>query len=165
MTLLAVPFRVGPEEKDVAVLNGLLGLPVFPLPGNDDERKLLLCQTLTDGRNRVWEVWQEGRIVGLLLLTHIKPRLDAQAHFAFFDRRLVGRQGIIKNVMAQVFTDLELERLSVEIPEHLDALIRFTEKKLGFKPEGKRHHAFWDADSGWRDVVCLRMLRSEFDAL
>lgn len=164
MSLIAVPFRIGPEDKDSAILNGLLGLPIFPLPEDEALRTFRLAQVLTDPRNVVWETWHDGRIVGVLLLTDIKPKLDAQAHFAFFDRRLVGRQALIKNVMTKAFADLELERLSIEIPEHLSALIRFAEKKLGFKPEGKRHHAFWDAESGWRDVVCLRVLRSEFDA-
>jgi RimJ/RimL family protein N-acetyltransferase len=164
MTLLAVPFRIGPAAKDSAILNGLLALPVFPIPSNTDERRVYLASTLTDPRNRVWEVWSDSQLVGVLLLTRIQPRLDALAHFAFFDRRLTGRQALLKNVMAQAFLDLDLQRLSVEIPEHLDALIRYTEKKLGFKPEGQRQHAFWDAESGWRDVTCLRLLRSEFDA-
>ena len=120
--------------------------------------------------------------------------LDALCHFAFFDRLLLGRRPLILSMMGWAFRELRLRRLSVEVPEHLDALVRFARAKLGFRFEGeplaaahkevqalakRRIHgparwvARWGArrerchfdGSEWRDLVCLRLMREEYDAM
>jgi len=171
------PFR-GSTTKNDAILNGCAGLTnLFPLPGTHD-----------------WEVWYHGAVIGVLGLTRIVPGLDALAHFAFFDRQLYGRRQLVLTMAGWAFRELRLRRLSIEIPEHLDALVRFARAKLGFRFEGevrcadhrevqalakRRIHgpARWVARWGarreaahfdgqeWRDLVCLRLMREEFDAM
>lgn len=164
---------------------------LFPLPWSEDERKVLVANILTDSKNLYWEVWKKPpmELVGLLILTRIVPKLDALAHFAFFDRHLVGKRPLIQTMLSWCFEQLELRRISVEIPEHLEPLIRFA-RKLGFRYEGEtlaashpmttaleqkgvNHAPQWVAKWGsrlegmhfdgqaWRDVVLLRLLREE----
>jgi len=188
MTLIAVPFnlRDGDERKAARILDGVLALPnFFPLPGTQDERRLLIAGLLTNGSNRVWEVWNGGEICGIFILTAIAPRLDGEAHFAFFDRQLLSRRTLILNMLGKAFPDLELERITVELPEHLTTLIRFARTKLGFRYEGeaqaeehfgiekaafvaklgsRRERSYWRADKEcWVDTIRLRLLRTEYE--
>jgi hypothetical protein len=139
VTLLAVPLNPFSltDRTAATVIDGMVSMPsVFSLPGTLEERRVLIAATLSDLQNRCWTVWDGGACVGCLLLTHIVPRIDALAHFAFWDRKLFSRRALIWNLMGRVFNDLRLQRLSVEIPEHLTPLIRFTKNKLYFREEG-----------------------------
>lgn len=166
---------------------------LFPLPLSEDERKVMVAQTLTNAENYTWEVWRTKPLefVGLLLLTRVAPKLDAYAHFAFFDRQLVGKRPLVQTMLRWCFQQLELRRITVEIPEHLSPLIRFA-RKLGFRYEGeadasqhpitvklgklgvnaagewiakwgsRREQMHFDSTSGqWRAVISLRLLREE----
>ena len=125
---------------------------------------------------------------------YLVPGLDALAHFAFFDRQLLGKRKLVVSMIGWAYRELRLRRLSCEIPEHLEALVRFARAKLGFRYEGevaasghrevralekRRIHgpARWVAKWGarreqahfdgtvWRDLTCLRLLREEFEAM
>ena len=127
----------------------------------------------------------------MLLLTRVVHKLDALAHFAFFDRQLVGKRPLVQTMLNWCFEQLELRRISVEIPEHLGPLIRFA-RKLGFRYEGeveaathpvteklaavsgvngpsewiakwgsRRAGMHFDGES-WRAVIVLRLLREEY---
>lgn len=195
---LAVPFRkdfTNPtsERKNVALLNGLVSLPgIFPLPYTDDLKRIALASLLTDPDNVVWEVWQGGELIGVMLIDHLIPNLEGRAHFGFFDRQLWGKRDLVIKMMAWAFEALNLQRIDVEIPETIDTLIRFCRVKLGFRYPGEREAsghpivpkieeklringaAQWVAKFGSRkekahwngdkfvDVVCLRVLREEF---
>ena len=140
MTLLAVPFQpLNVNERTAeSLLNGMLSVPaIFPAPGNLEERRVLIASILSDPLNRVWLVWQSGSLIGCLLLTHIVPKIDAQAHFVFFDRTLFGRRNLIWNLMGKVFQEYDLQRLTVEVPEYLTPLYKFVRKKLMFRLEGE----------------------------
>lgn len=189
-----VPYRWdrGDSSKNETILSHCSTLAnLFPLPLSEDERKIAVAQTLTDSKNYVWEVWRKPRweLSGVLLLTRVVPRLDALAHFVFFDRHLVGKRPLIQTMLTWCFEQLELRRISVEIPDHLEPLIRFA-RKLGFRYEGEdsaskhplvdaieakgvnkapqwlahwgsRREAMHYDGSKWVDVVCLRLLREE----
>lgn len=194
---LAVPFRF--DERRAAInetlLTGCLNLPLlFSLPGNEQERKLAVAAWLTDPNAFNWEVWFHGTLVGILGVTRVAYGLDALAHLAFFDRQLLGRRQLVLTMMAWCFRELRLQRLSVEIPEHIPALIRFVRVKLGFRYEGeglaakhpevralterringperwvakfgaRRERCHWDG-TGWQDLITLRILKEEFDAI
>jgi hypothetical protein len=140
MTLIAVPLQPLNLTERTAdlLLQGMLSVPaIFPLPGTPDERRVLIASVLSDPLNRVWLVWQQGVLIGALLLTHIVPRIDAQAHFVFFDRTLFGRRTLVWNLMGRVFHDYDLQRLTVEVPEYLTPLYKFVRKKLYFRLEGE----------------------------
>lgn len=198
MGLVAVPYRpfTGDEAADEArntkILDGVAGLPnMFPVKTTLDERRLTVAQTLVDPANVAWEIWRDGQLVGILLLTRIVRGVDALAHFAFFDKKLVGKRSLLRNMIGHVFRELRLQRLSVELPAHLDPLIRFVRTKLSFKfegeveagthpalkglPPGINNPAKWLAHWGsrrermhfdgtqWHDVVLLRVLASEWE--
>jgi len=187
------PF-VGNPAKNDTILDGCVNLPnLFPLPGTIQERRIIIASWLTHPEHLFWEVWRGGNVIGILGLSRIIRGLDALGHFAFFDRQLVGRRTLVLKMMHWAFEQLQLRRLSVEIPDHLDPLIRFCRAKLGFRYEGEllaaqhpvvmgleaaringpsRWTARWGArreqmhcaaDGVWHDLVCLRLLREEFE--
>lgn len=184
--LLAVPyepFAGNPARNDI-ILQKCAEMPnLFPLqPDSVEERMVAVAHTLTAPDTYAWEVWRSHELCGILILSKIIPGLDAQAHFAFFDRALFGRTQLMRRVIGQAFAQFSLERLSVEVPEHLTALVDFARRKLGFKYEGeaaavasglprarwaaawgsRREHAYRDG-LVWRDTVRLRLLRSEYE--
>lgn len=196
MTLVALPFDPLTQTEATAqkLLDGMVASQnIFPVPGTLEERTVLIASILSDPRNRVWTVWRGADLCGVLLLTDIVPRIDAHCHFVFFDHQLLGRKTLIRNVIGKAFKDLDLQRLTVEIPEHLTPLIRFVQRRLSFKSEGealaaahpllgkvspyvanaaqwaarlgsRKERAFWRADTNeWVDCVRLRLLRSEYE--
>lgn len=193
MTLMAVPFdprRLNDRTADI-LLDGMVGMPtIFPTPGTPEDRRVLIAAVLTDCTNRVSLVWQGGALVGAMLVTDVRPGIDAQGHFVFFDRTLFGRKQLMWNFMGRMFAELALQRISVEIPETIPGLIRFVRNKLHFKFEGegcplgqqvagaikayvanpamwlaklgsRREHAYWDGKE-WVDMARLRILREEY---
>ena len=185
--LLAVqyePFTGNPARNEV-ILNACAEMPnLFPLPLETvEERKVAVAHVLTAPDTYTWEVWRGQALVGILVVSKVIPGLDALAHFAFFDRALFGRTRLIQRVIGTVFQQFGLERLSVEVPEHLTALLDFTRRKLGFRYEGeaaaeaaglprarwvaawgsRRERSFY-ADGTWRATIRLRLLRSEHEA-
>lgn len=141
MTLIALPFDpLGQTEQTAkTILDGMVALNnLFPIPGTPEERRMLIAASLSDPRNRVWTAWRGGDLCGVLMLTGIVPRIDALCHLVFFDRQLLGRRQLIWNVMGKAFQDLDLQRLTIEIPEHLTPLIRFAQKRLAFRSEGEQ---------------------------
>jgi len=141
MTLIAVPFRPLQTNDRTAqlLLDGMLSVPaIFPTPGTVEERRILIASILADPLNRAWLVWNGGALIGVLLLTHIVPQIDAQCHFVFFDRTLFGRKALLWNLMGKVFQEYDLQRLTVEVPEYLTPLYKFVRKKLNFRLEGEQ---------------------------
>ena len=194
---LAIPFQFNPRRAVIndALLTGCLHLPnLFPVPGTEQDRKIAVAAWLTDPDNLFWEVWHGGTLIGILGVTRVILGLDALAHLAFYDRQLWGRRQLVLCMMGWAFRELRLQRLSVEIPEHLEPLIRFVRAKLGFHYEGeslaaghpevqhlearringparwvakfgaRRERCHWDGTE-WRDLVAMRILKEEFDTL
>jgi hypothetical protein len=179
MALIATPFMPFglSDENATKLLEGLVNLPnTVSVPCNNGERKVFLAGVITDPSNRAWTVWHGSDLMGMLLLTNITPNVDALCHFAFFDRQLFGRKALIWNMIGVIFKELQLRRISVEIPEYLAPLIRFVRSKLHFKYEGegltsaeaarigaRREQAFWRSDTEeWVDYVRMRLLKTEY---
>lgn len=140
MSLFAVPLNPlnVTDKTATSLLDGMLSVPaIFTTPGTLEERRVLIASVLSDPLNRVWLVWGGSTLLGVLLLTHIVPKVDAQCHFVFFDRTLFGRKALVWNLMGKVFKELDLQRLSVEVPEYLTPLYKFVRKKLYFRLEGE----------------------------
>lgn len=193
---LAVPYNAnrGGPSKHETILKGCLNLPnIFPVPGTTTDRAFTVAWWINDPKHLFWEVWRGADLVGMCGYTRIVEGLDALAHFAFWDRELLGRRTLLLKMMRWGFDTLKLQRISAEIPEHLGPVIRFTRVKLGFRYEGedlaarhpkvlalekaqingparwtakwgsRREAAFLDNNGNAHDVVCLRILRDEFD--
>jgi hypothetical protein len=202
MALIAVPFIPFDgfkwslsDENATKLLEGMLNVPaIFSSPGTRDERRIQIASMLTNPKNKVWTVWQGADMVGVTVLVGIAYGIDAEAHFVFFDKKIFGRKALIYKLLGVIFQELKLQRVSVEIPEHLTPLIRFVRSKLGFKYEGedialehpatkllkeyvdnpaqwlarigaRRESAYWRSETEeWVALIRLRLLRSEYDA-
>jgi hypothetical protein len=80
-----------------------------------------------------WLEREDGN--GILYLTKIVPRLSAQAHVIYWDKRLRGREAFTLNCLLFAVNAFDLQKINVILPEFAGAAVAFTER-LGFKKEG-----------------------------
>jgi hypothetical protein len=116
-------------------------------------RKMTVVSKLTALDAMAFEVWKDDRLVGILYITDIVAGHDAMAHFNFWDKDLRGKAGIINSAIDSfVFSgDLNLHRLTIQVPTWMKSLCRFVERKLDFQLEGtKKEVVLWQGE--WRDV-------------
>ena len=100
---------------------------------------------LVDSRNIIHEIWRHEEVggiqpVGLVIFTNIVPYTDCQFHPIFFDGKMsnfLGKRNILLSQMVWAFRELQVERISVEIPEFRGPLIQYARKKLGFRFEAE----------------------------
>lgn len=180
--VFAVPFTVnGPQ--DAAKVSFVLDKccehrPWFPdhIYADPVKRReaanFVLAEAATSGN--VWEVWRGNCIVGMLMLTEVKPSLDAQCHFIFFDHELRNKRRLCLNVMQAVFDEYQLHALRVEVPECFAKYTGFLRKGLGFRYESERWLAPSEAkkasrkyqatkyEGQWQDVLLLSVTSQEF---
>jgi RimJ/RimL family protein N-acetyltransferase len=154
---------------------------------NPEARRTAASKYLANAfmHGRLWEVWDGAKLVGVLMLDEVRYRTDARCHFIFFDRKLANKRQLCLNVMRWAFDQLELHRLSCEIPIYARALASFARKKLGFRYEMEARQPSWPkgarplnerlAELGsrryqavlykgsWEDVLLLSTTRKEFD--
>lgn len=138
--LLAVPYqwREVAAEWNTLLLDALAEHPQWlSLPTTASERRVTAAAILADpAQNWVWGVWRSGELLGVLYLTRIVRGLDATLHVLFFDRNLVGKRGLLHHFLGYCFRDLGFRRLTVEVPEDADKLLRFY-RRFGFRYEGE----------------------------
>jgi RimJ/RimL family protein N-acetyltransferase len=116
-------------------------------------RKSTIAGNLVRIGTAAWEVWDEEDMVGIMFLTDIVDRQDAQAHFAFWDKGLHGKSTIINRVLqGHVFDGLGLHRVTVQIPAFMYKLGSFIERRLGFELEGTKREALL-ANGKWNDIL------------
>jgi len=106
-----------------------------------DDRMWAVAHMLNRPDSYTWEVWrhEDGElvdVVGILYLTYVHVGQDAVAHFVFFDKRLHSKTQLILQMLDWVFEDHEgwtaLQRVTVEIPDFMFALVRYAQRYLGF---------------------------------
>lgn len=94
--------------------------------------------TLSAPDARVWEVWDDEKVIGIVYLTDILHGYDATAHYVFFDGKLRDKTEIILDMIDWLFTEhleanwLALRRLSIAVPTVAFALAQHAFKHLGF---------------------------------
>lgn len=114
--------------------------------------------------NSVWfEIYRtsgEPGSVGVGYITHVIPKFDAKAHFAFWDRIASGREDIIWAIMGWLFIRYELHRLTAEVPKYQSGTIRFV-KGLGFQHEGEIREAIIHKGS-WMPLLIFGMTVGDF---
>ena len=188
-------FDTGDPTKNTRILDWMAARPsVFVAATTPELRRLAAAAALTDPRSLHWEVWTDKDLVGILQLSRIIPTVDALIHFLFFDGNLLGRRRFLWQFLGRCFQDLGLQRISWECPEHVP-LVNFMRSKLHFRYEGEgrvvnhpaidktvRHKKLekpdvWVARQGsrrqgahfhegeWKDIILLRLLRSEYQSL
>lgn len=124
-------------EQHSALLDEMEAHPqFFTGPTTPQERRQTAALILTNPAHAPYGVWQDARLVGILLLTEMVPTLSASFHFLFLDRNLVGKRQLLRRFLDLCFGQLGLRRLSASVPEDADKLVRFY-RQLGFLFEGE----------------------------
>lgn len=82
----------------------------------------------------LWEVWRKDPVdfVGILRLSEVEPGCNAKAHYMFFDSRLKDKTPILRAWKDWAFSQLNLRRITVEVPANAFVLAKHAVKELGF---------------------------------
>jgi RimJ/RimL family protein N-acetyltransferase len=116
-------------------------------------------ESMLSPMNQFYEFVQGEDVIGLAAATQVRPRLDASMHVLFFDRRLRGREGVLKEALRDFAKRAQLRRMTVVLPEDNRTAIKLT-LRLGFKPEGVMRKAHL-RDGIYRDYHIFGILREE----
>lgn len=186
--LVAAPadWSIGDPARIDRLVDTYLQTPAFSTyPWPEDIRRADAIATLTSPYNCFFEVWKAGEFSGVLFLSRVTPKVDATFHFLFTDGDLVGKRQLLINFLGLCFRQMGFHRLTLEVPDGM-RLEKFARKVLGFRYEGeerdrhpklpasftgdwvpkqgsRRSQAHFDGEV-WRDIVCLRLLASEWEA-
>ena len=121
---------------------------------------------LSDGPNGIQAnglFWVVDDFLGLMYMTDMIPGVDAKCHISFFDKRIRGREPLVKAMLHHAFERYGFHRLSLEIALYINsrnsALLRFAEN-VGFKHEGRKRSAAFH-DGVWYDVNLFGILKEE----
>lgn len=106
----------------------------------------------------IWEVDD----VGILYLTEIAIGHDALAHLNFWDRRLRGREHLVRGMMKHIMEFLDLHRISVEVGMFAAPWLPIAIERIGFIREGRKREAL-KYKGEWFDCIMYSMLRSEVE--
>jgi hypothetical protein len=109
--------------------------------------------------NQFYEIMQGEETIGLAAATQVRPRLDANMHVVMFDRRLRGREEVLKAAMRDFAKRAQLIRMTVSLPEDNRTAIKLV-SRLGFKLEGVMRKAHL-RDGIYRDYHIFGILREE----
>lgn len=138
--LWAVPLHLNPAvpDKHTPLFDHLVAHPYwFSVSLDPDEVRREAAGGLCLPDTRAWEVWEETTMVGLLVLTKLLPGLDATVHFTFWRTNLFAARRLIHAWLGVVFQDYDLQRVTVEVPEHTKGILAFVRQRLGFRFEGE----------------------------
>ncbi len=161
--------QVRPAELSFAVITGYYDkLKEFKTVFNsyvrnslDDFIRLFVTGDGGDGVRATGLIWEVDD-VGILYLTEIAVGHDALAHFNFWDRRLRGRENLIRGMMKHVMEMLDLHRVTVEVGMFAAPWLPAAVERLGFVKEGRKREAL-RYEGEWFDCIIYSMLRSEVD--
>ena len=103
--------------------------------------------------------WVVDDYIGVYYMTDIKPGVDAQVHYSFFDGRHKGRVNMSRMLLKHAFDEYKFHRLSASIPLYAQPALMFVEK-MGFKKEGRKRSFAWH-NNQWFDVNLYGILRDE----
>lgn len=104
------------------------------------------------------EIFEGKMLVGLICVMNFKF-IDAEVHIMFFDRKPAEKVEVYRSVMAYLFENFPLQRITVVIPAIYFATIRLAER-LGFRKEGTKRKAVL-IGGNWIDQYIYGILRTE----
>lgn len=105
----------------------------------------------------IWEVDD----VGILYITDIS-RYQATAHFSFWDRRIKGREELIRRMIRWVFDNFGFHRLTVEVPLYASPWLSRAVERIGFTKEGRRREVV-PYKGQWFDTNIYSILEHEVE--
>lgn len=95
---------------------------------------------------------------GIFYMTDIYDK-EATAHFSFFDKKLYGREPLVRGMIEWAFKHYGFQRINAQMPRYISKARDFIHK-CGFRQEGvKRDAAFYKGK--WFDVMHYGILRKE----
>ncbi len=103
----------------------------------------------------LWEVDD----VGILYLTNIIPAFSALAHFTFWDRRMKGREPLIREMIKYCFNRYNFHRIETHVALYATPVLAAVER-IGFVKEGRARKAVRKKGE-WFDVNLYAILREE----
>lgn len=109
--------------------------------------------------NQFYEFVQGEDVIGLAAATQVRPRLDANIHIVMFDRRLRGREEVMKIALQDFARRAQLRRITACLPEDNRTAIKLA-LRLGFKLEGVMRKAHL-RDGVYRDFHIFGVLFEE----
>lgn len=198
---MAVPFDAGRGDptRIVRILDHLAShASWFASNETPEQARLNAMYMMVNEEHWKYEVYSGGTFAGMLLLHRITPKVDALFHFTLLPAKetgvtLFGSRRLLWNFLGFAFETFQLQRISVEVPEHSPKVAHFFRQRLGFRYEGendiarlqknkavlkfdtpgiptwvagqgsRRERAHWDGTE-WRDLILLRLLKSEYIA-
>lgn len=199
--LFALPFDLnrGPPERFTELMDWMSEHAGWFAGGETPEQvRENVAWMMADDSQWKWDIYSGGTFAGVILLSRIVPRVDALFHFTLFPAAKTGvtlfsARRLLWNFLGYAFDEFQLQRVSVEIPEHAPKLAKFLRGRMGFKFEGegdperlkknkgvlrfdvpgtptwiaahgsRRERAHWH-DGRWSDLILLRLLRDEYIA-
>lgn len=145
--LFCIPYQVQrpgetPEQMEARnkrILDVLCDHPHwYGAPMEKEKIRESAAWMLTHPEHVKYEIWLRGKHVGMLHLSRILPGVDALLHFALDGVSPLTVRGLIWKFLGSVcFGQLDLQRVSFEVPEHIPTLIKFMRAKLDFRLEGE----------------------------
>jgi len=105
------------------------------------------------------EIWRGSSLVGIATFEELHKVIDAESHVLFFDRELANKVPVCKAIIAWLFANFPLQRLSTQLPSIYHAPIRLT-MDIGFVREGRKRQAVL-ISGRWVDVDIFGIVRSE----
>lgn len=112
---------------------------------NAVERRIAVVTYLREAAQEgvLWVVYHGANPMGIVLLNEVQVHVDAKAHFVFFDHKLMDKTGVCNSMLEWSFEQLDLHRISVEVPTYAAALASFLRKRLGFRYETEGRTVEW----------------------
>jgi hypothetical protein len=102
-----------------------------------------------------------GPGIGLACGAGVRPRLDMVLHLVMFDRRLRGRESLLKEIIGYFFDKLQLRRVTCVIGEDAKTALKLV-SRLGFVHEGTMRHAILRGGK-YIDAQVFGMLKEELE--
>jgi hypothetical protein len=132
-----------------------------PLAGPEDFLAIFMRYSRPSGdpsmNGLFWEI--DDLQTGVFYLTDISL-YEATVHFAFFDRRVKGREPLFHAMLHHAFDHFGFQRLNAFIPKYVKGRVHSFVRSCGIEFEGtKRSSAFYKGQ--WFDESCYGVLRDE----
>ena len=103
----------------------------------------------------IWEVDD----VGIIYITDIRQS-TANAHFSFWDRRIKGRELLIREMLKWGFVTFGFHRITCEVPLYAAPWLSRAVEKVGFVKEGRLREATYYKGQ-WFDAILYSILNHE----
>jgi RimJ/RimL family protein N-acetyltransferase len=103
----------------------------------------------------IWEVDS----VGIIYITDIRPS-SAVAHFSFWDRRLKGRENLIRAMLRWGFDQFGFHRIEARVGLYAAPWVSRAIERVGFKKEGRLREAV-QYKGEWFDMNVYSILEHE----